>query len=347
MLTKIECGQSGPSWLVSNDTSYKQTNGINCGPVACMKIMEIYGFIEPGRITRVLEEEDDYRSVVMNYYSNVIQRFDSVLGCEMHGKVREKEIHAGSVDTGTRRKSPRNKAVQPATEVSPVAQKLSGVFGKEGRVDNMSWSIHQFIITGSGGLGLTIKKTDRACVVSGIDKKYLAFHHGIKVGNIILGSVGIDVEHKKLKQKAHKLEFLANLRDKSYFNELKVHPESMKEGTDIDNAIRTINPDLLEKLIQERMGNKPFLIEMIRHYQYRDQSDPWQHCDLHKFIIPAVRGKLGLEVEEAWRDTQTKYLKIKVNPNGMASFLGLRNDDILCVPGSDGELMSGSVKEVG
>jgi hypothetical protein len=120
----------------------------------------------------------------------------------------------------------------------------------------------------------------------------------------------------------------------------------MKEGTDIDNPIGTTDPDLLEKLIKERMGNKPFLIEVICRYQYGDQSNPWQHCDLHKFIIPAVSGKLGLEVEEAWRDTQTKYLKIKVNPNEMASFLGLRNDDILCVPGSDGELMSGSVKEV-
>jgi hypothetical protein len=64
-------------------------------------------------------------------------------------------------------------------------------------------------------LELTIKKTDQACVVSGIDNNYLAFHNGIKVGDIILGSVGIDVEHKKLKQKAQKLEFLVNLRDKS------------------------------------------------------------------------------------------------------------------------------------
>ncbi len=208
----------------------------------------------------------------------------------------------------------------------------------------MTWSIHRFIITESGkGLGLPIKKTDRGCVVSGIDHNSLSFHHGIKVGDIIFGSVGINVGNKNSKEKAQKLNFW----DNSYFNELKVHPNSMKEGTNIDNATETTNPDFLEKLIKKRMGNKPFLLEVIRHYKDRDQSNPWQHCDLHKFNIPTVRGKLGLEVEEAWRDAQTKYLKLKgVYPNGIASFFRLRNDDILCVPGSDGELIIESVEKV-
>ena len=42
-----------------------------------------------------------------------------------------------------------------------------------------------------------------------------------------------------------------------------------------------------------------------------------------------------------------KVLKlINVHPNGMANFYGLRNDDILCVSGSDGELMIESVEKV-
>jgi hypothetical protein len=42
-----------------------------------------------------------------------------------------------------------------------------------------------------------------------------------------------------------------------------------------------------------------------------------------------------------------KVLKlINVHPNGMANFYGLRNDDILCVSGSDGELMIESVEAV-
>ena len=120
----------------------------------------------------------------------------------------------------------------------------------------------------------------------------------------------------------------------------------MKEGGNIDNATGTTNPDLLEKLIKEQMGKKPFLLEVICHYKDRDMSNPWWHCDLHKFII-TVGGPLGLEVVEAWRDTQTKYLKLKgVYPNGIARFYGLRNDDILCIPGGDGELIIESVKEV-
>jgi hypothetical protein len=162
------------------------------------------------------------------------------------------------------------------------------------------------------------------------------------VGNVILGSIGIIVGTKNATEKSQKLGFT----DKSYFHELEYHPNSMKEGANIDDMTETPNPDLLESDIRVRMLNKPLLLEVICHYKDRDQSDPWQYCDLHKFTIK-VKGKLGMEVVEAWRATQTKYLKlINVYPNGMANFYGLRNDDILCVPGSDGELMIESVKVV-
>ena len=66
----------------------------------------------------------------------------------------------------------------------------------------MTWSIHRFVITDVGKvLGLTIKKTDRGCVVSGIDHNTLSFHHGIKVGDIVIGSIGIDVGNKNPKRK--------------------------------------------------------------------------------------------------------------------------------------------------
>ena len=127
-------------------------------------------------------------------------------------------------------------------------------------------------LTESGkGLGLTIKKTDKGCIVSGIDHNSLSFHHGIKVGDIILGIVGINVGNKNSKEKAQKLNFW----DKSYFNELKVHPNSMKEGGNIDNTTGTTNPDLLEKLIKEQMSKEPFLLEVIFHYKDRDMSNPW------------------------------------------------------------------------
>ncbi len=224
-----------------------------------------------------------------------------------------------------------------------MVEKLAGVFEKEGTAGNMTWSIHQFIITDSGKvLGITIKKTDRGCIVSGIDHNSLSFHHGIKVSDVILGSIGIIVGTKNAREKSQKLGFT----DKSYFHELEHHPNSMKEGANIDDMTGKPDPDLLESDIRERMLIKPLILEVICHYKDRDQSDPWQHCDLHKFTIK-VKGKLGMEVVEAWRDTQTKYLKLlNVHPNGMANFYGLRNDDILYVPGSDEELMIESVEAV-
>jgi hypothetical protein len=54
-----------------------------------------------------------------------------------------------------------------------------------------------------------------------------------------------------------------------------------------------------------------------------------------------------MEVKEKWYDKQTKYLCLEsIQPNGIANFYGLRDDDILCIPGRDGELMCESVKGV-
>jgi hypothetical protein len=112
-------------------------------------------------------------------------------------------------------------------------------------------------------LGITIKKTDRGCIVSGIDHDSLSFHHGIKVADIILGSVGIIVGTENAIEKSQKLGFT----DKSYFHELKHHPDSMKEGAHIDDTTGTPDPDLLESDIRERMLNKPLLLEVICHYK--------------------------------------------------------------------------------
>jgi hypothetical protein len=191
-----------------------------------MKIIDIYGLIKPGTIVEIGNQNGDYRSVVIGYYSNAIERFDSVLRFELRalnkakrGKKNDSKIPP---PVSNRRSSPRNKSavakqlmndslvekqlkndskLHPKKN-SPVAKKISSVFEKERRVGNMTWSIHQFVITDVGKvLGLTIKKTDRGCVVSGIVHNTLSFHHGIMVGDIILGSVGIDVGNKIPKRK--------------------------------------------------------------------------------------------------------------------------------------------------
>ncbi len=37
-------------WLVNNEQAYIQSDGYNCGPIMCLKVMEIYGFLKVGSI---------------------------------------------------------------------------------------------------------------------------------------------------------------------------------------------------------------------------------------------------------------------------------------------------------
>jgi hypothetical protein len=137
MLIRIDFENSGIPWHVSNNKSYEQSDGINCGPVACMKIMEIYAFIEPGRIAQIGKKKGNYRSVVMDYYSKAIQRFNSVLRFE----TRFDEVTRNNMGKET-----KDSKLPPARRTSPrktgVVEKLAGVFEKEGTAGNMTWLIH-------------------------------------------------------------------------------------------------------------------------------------------------------------------------------------------------------------
>ena len=168
MLIRIDFENSGIPWHVSKDKSYKQSDGINCGQIACMKIMEIYAFIEPGRIAQIGKKKGNYRSVVMDYYSEAIKRFDSVLRFETRfDEVTRNNMWKETKDSKlppARRTSPRKTGVEhklagdfeeegtkdsklpPARKTSPrktgVVEKLAGVFEKEGTAGNMTWLIH-------------------------------------------------------------------------------------------------------------------------------------------------------------------------------------------------------------
>jgi len=94
-------------WLVKNEHSYVQGDGDSCGPIACLKFMEIYGFIEGGSIETIGESAHGYCHVVMDYYNDCVIRFDNVLKVEvrtktfLHGKQPqsgEDPIKARTVD---------------------------------------------------------------------------------------------------------------------------------------------------------------------------------------------------------------------------------------------------------
>ncbi len=44
---------SWPDWIVTNDLTIIQTNGYNCGPIACIKVIKVFGIIEHKAITGI------------------------------------------------------------------------------------------------------------------------------------------------------------------------------------------------------------------------------------------------------------------------------------------------------
>jgi hypothetical protein len=70
-------------WIVGHDTSYQQIDGHNCGPIACIKLMEIFGAREPGTIHEIGTDpkhlDETYRTLVMNYYESRLKLYDSIL----------------------------------------------------------------------------------------------------------------------------------------------------------------------------------------------------------------------------------------------------------------------------
>jgi hypothetical protein len=79
------------SWYVRDDQSYVQVDSVSCGPIACLKLMEIYGIIPVGSIQEIGESDRGYRHVVMDYYNDCVIRFNDVLKVE----IRTKKLRLG------------------------------------------------------------------------------------------------------------------------------------------------------------------------------------------------------------------------------------------------------------
>jgi hypothetical protein len=98
-------GQMSP-WIVTHDETYLQSDGHNCGPIACLKLMEIFGAIAPGTIESVGTNpnypDETYRSIVMNYYESRLKLFDSVLKVQLRPlKTEADSVNLDESDTST------------------------------------------------------------------------------------------------------------------------------------------------------------------------------------------------------------------------------------------------------
>ncbi len=60
-------------WIVYNDPIIKQNDGFNCGPIASLKVLELYGFIPTNSIAGIAQKKYGYRGVVMPLYQRMLQ----------------------------------------------------------------------------------------------------------------------------------------------------------------------------------------------------------------------------------------------------------------------------------
>jgi hypothetical protein len=66
-------------WVVASDPILKQHDGFNCGPIACLKVMEIYGILPMNSIAEIGHQKYGHRGVVMEYYKRFFLKHDSEL----------------------------------------------------------------------------------------------------------------------------------------------------------------------------------------------------------------------------------------------------------------------------
>ena len=74
--SEIDPDQDWPSWTVSYDTDIIQTDGCSCGPIACAKVMEVFGLLAPGSLASIEDYPGGYRAVVMEYYEGLVMKYN-------------------------------------------------------------------------------------------------------------------------------------------------------------------------------------------------------------------------------------------------------------------------------
>jgi hypothetical protein len=103
LISRTDCGEvlmlffsdknKGP-WAVSKDPKLKQLDGINCGPIACMKVMEICGIIPKSSVAEAHKiHQQGYRGIVMEYYKRFMQRYEQDIWYNVSGATAKKIAH--------------------------------------------------------------------------------------------------------------------------------------------------------------------------------------------------------------------------------------------------------------
>jgi hypothetical protein len=85
MLLQIKFQDGNSEWTVRNERHHQQKDGFNCGPVAMLKLLEIFGHIKVGALDIIAYTSAGYRGFVMNFYKMLKDKYyDSlVVECKL------------------------------------------------------------------------------------------------------------------------------------------------------------------------------------------------------------------------------------------------------------------------
>jgi hypothetical protein len=80
------------SWMIRLDRSYMQSDTVSCGPIALLKVMELFGMQSDGEIERLGIRDDPkaYRAAVMDYYSEMVIRYYDTIVVEIRRQTKER-----------------------------------------------------------------------------------------------------------------------------------------------------------------------------------------------------------------------------------------------------------------
>jgi hypothetical protein len=86
-------------WTVCNEASYTQQDGFNCGPLACMKLMEINGRVAKGTIDSIISggSKQTIRWEVMAYFEECIERYNDDLKVDIRAVTAKKIEEQSSI----------------------------------------------------------------------------------------------------------------------------------------------------------------------------------------------------------------------------------------------------------
>ena len=75
----IKFGDESLCWVVKNSCCTRQKDGYNCGPLACLNVMFIYGCIGSDAIPKMAEKKGGIRGVVVSFFNELLERYNDIM----------------------------------------------------------------------------------------------------------------------------------------------------------------------------------------------------------------------------------------------------------------------------